>query len=249
MLIALLTKDIQIFNTYQCHIIGRFSCLVSSCSVVHPVPPGHLEQEDDEDEAEEDVEPGEGEADVDDLPAHPVRHSRRGNQVLEAPGLLQQGHQGYTTPAHDLPSPDSPSPPPLCCWRMPPPCPPQLHWTAPAPSSLLCAWVLLLIQVYFSSLVDDCIFHPGLQGFLFSPLLHSTWQIVMSMYALHTMQGKARLNWVGSMKFRSVYRVSWMQLSSALQHCNIYVKGNLLFTMYCRTALSFAVYTVHYHDL
>ena len=112
-----------------------------------------------------------------------------------------------------------------------------------------CAWVLLLIQVYFSSLVDDCIFHPGLQGFLFSPLLHSTWQIVMSMYALHTMQGKARLNWVGSMKFRSVYRVSWMQLSSALQHCNIYVKGNLLFTMYCRTALSFAVYTVHYHDL
>ena len=32
-----------------------------------PVPPGHLEHEDDEDKAEEDVEPGEGEADVEHL--------------------------------------------------------------------------------------------------------------------------------------------------------------------------------------
>ena len=62
MLITLLTKDIQRFNTSQCHIIGRFSCLVSSCSVVHPVPPGHLEHEDDEDgeEEEDNHDPGKG---------------------------------------------------------------------------------------------------------------------------------------------------------------------------------------------
>ena len=159
------------------YIIGRFSCLVSSCSVVHPVPPGHLEHEDDEDEAEEDVEPGEGEADVDDLPAHPVRHSRRGNQVLEAPGLLQQGHQGYTTHAHDLPSPPppccwrtTPTPPPPCCWRMPPPCPPQLHWTAAAPSSLLrvpefffwyrCISLAWWMTVFFTRVYKDFSFLP-----------------------------------------------------------------------------------------
>ena len=93
MLITLLTKDIQRIN-----LIGRIPCLVSSSSAVaDPVPPGHLKHEDDEDKAEEDVEPGEGEGDVDDLPAHPVHHSRRGNKVLKTPGLLQQESQGYTT--------------------------------------------------------------------------------------------------------------------------------------------------------
>ena len=107
-------RDVNHFILQRINLLRRLS---NFSAVGVPVPPGHLEQEDDEDKAEEGVEAGEGEADVDDLPGHPVRHSRRCNQALKAPGLLQQG---YKTPAQGFRPPGCGP----CCWSSPPTPPP-----------------------------------------------------------------------------------------------------------------------------